>query len=86
MKLSNVRRGSSGEPPSASCTDMKGTPPLARASAPLRSASCGSRAGTAVSAARGLMATGRIVAERTLNSRRVIDESSACQLLSTFSL
>ena len=83
MKVSNDSRGSSGEPPSASCTDMNGT--LARVSTPFMGL-VDSRGGDATSGNRGLTASGRIVAERTLNSRRVMVGSSACQLLSTFSL
>ena len=82
MKLSNVSRGSSGEPPSASCTVMNGTP--RRASSPLTATpSRVSRADVSGSGALGLTAGGRMVAERTLNSRRVTSGSSACHLLST---
>ena len=84
MKVSNASRGSSGEPPSASCTDMNGT--LARISDPFMPLSRASRDGSGASGNRGLTAIGRIAAERTLNSRRVTAGSSACQLLSTFSL
>ena len=83
MKVSNASRGSSGEPPRASCTVINGT--LVRDSAPFKCPSCVSREGGG-SAIFGLTAIGRIAAERTLSSRRVIAGSSDCQVLSTRSL
>ena len=81
MNDSNVRRGSSGEPPSASCTVMSGT--LARMSPLTAMPSRVSRDGVAGSGALGLTVGSLMVAERTLNSRRVTSGSSSCHWLST---
>jgi hypothetical protein len=84
MNVSKVSRGSSGEPPSASCTLMKGM--LARAFKPSSGASRPSRTGKDGSSVFGLAAGRRIVEERTLSSSRVTSGSSDCHLSSTFSL
>ena len=83
-KVSNVRRGSSGEPPSASCTAEIGADRL-RSSLPLPLCSRTSRGAAGASA--GLLFGGKVLmtAERTVSSMRRMLGCSACQQASTFS-
>ena len=81
-KLSKVRRGSSGEPPSASWFDETGAP-MPRGSAASILMSRHSRAAATGSGAFAGVALVRITAERTAMSIRRNEGSSACQHVST---
>ena len=84
MKLSKVSRGSSGEPPSASCTAEIGAAPI-RTSAPFSLVGA-SRIGAVFWAGTVFAVTGRTMADRTVISTREMPGCSACQHDMTFSV
>ena len=84
MKLSKVSRGSSGEPPSASCTAEIGAAAM-RNSTPLYLLSRSSRRTTGVSAGFAFATMVRSTAERTVSSMRMTEGISACQQPMSFS-
>ena len=82
MKVSNVRRGSSGDPPSDSCV-AETAPAAPRASIPLDRNARGSRSAAGGSAGLPLAGAPRSTEERTISSTREKPRSSACQHAST---